>query len=200
MYSSGSIFSHRGVILPLIDISPFKTPISTFLWHSLELIRLVILYALQWVTSFIPLESTFFRFRLPKVIKARRERYRGGFVRALELDLESVHPNADAHSLRCAVSSLGNDDAAQESFIAGIPGFFASEPHSYSQFRIGHLLEDRDVRLWWSIGRLLHACVSSSDNTSTSILAPHVWNRGADASLRAVWAITEKFEGTSSLY
>ncbi len=188
-------------ILPLIDISsPFKTPISTFLWHSLELIRLAILYALQWVTSLIFLESTFFRFRLPKIIKARRERYRGGFVRALELDLESAHPNADAHSLHWAVSSLGNDDDALETFIAGIPGFLASEPHSYPQFTIGHLLEDHDVRLGWSIGRLLQTCVGPSDNTSTSILALHVRNRRADACMRAVWAITEKFAGTSSLY
>ncbi|KAI9454478.1 hypothetical protein BJY52DRAFT_1284540 [Lactarius psammicola] len=188
-------------ISPLIDISsPFKTPISTFLWHSLELIRLAILYTLQWVTSFISLESNFFRFRLPKIIKARQERYRGGFVRALELDLESVHPNADAHSLQWAVSSLGNDDDALESFVAGIPDFLASEPHSYPQFTIGHLLEDHDVRLGWSIGRLLQTCVSPSDNTSTSILAPHVRNRRANACLRAVWAITEKFAGTSSLY
>ncbi|KAF8264563.1 hypothetical protein EI94DRAFT_458624 [Lactarius quietus] len=80
-------------ISPLIDISsPFKTPMTAFLWRFLELIRLAILYALQWMTSLISLESTFFRFRLPKIIKARQDRYRGGLARALELDLESVHP------------------------------------------------------------------------------------------------------------
>ncbi|KAH9168361.1 hypothetical protein EDB89DRAFT_1587246 [Lactarius sanguifluus] len=188
-------------ILPLIDTSsPFKTPISTFLWRSLGLIRLAILYALRWITSLISSESPFFRFRLPKIIKARRERYREGFIRALELDLESVDPNADAHALRWAVSSLGNDDDALESFIAGIPAFLASESHTYPHFTIGHLLEDRDVRLGWSIGRLLQTCVSPSDNTSTSALAPHVRNRRANACLRAVWAITEKFAGTNSLY
>ena len=185
-------------ILPLIDLSsPFKTPMSTFLWHSLELIRLATLYALQWTTSIISLESNFFRFRLPKIIKARRDRYRGGLARALELDLESVDPNVDAHALRWTVSSFGNDDEALESFIAGIPGFLASEPHNYPQFTIGHLLEDRDVRLGWSIGRLLQTCVIPSDNP---ILAPHVRNRRATACLRAVWCITEKFSaGTNSL-
>ena len=184
-------------ISPLIDLSsPFKTPMTTFLWRSLELIRLAILYILQWVTSVMSLELNLFRFRLPKIIKARRERYRGGLVRALELDLESVHPNADAHSLRWAVSSLGSDDDALESFIAEIPDFLASEPNTYPQFTIGNLLEDDDVRLGWSIGRLLQTCVMPS----TSILAPHVRNRRANACLRAVWAITEKFAGTNSLY
>ena len=188
-------------ISPLIDISsPFKTPMTTFLWRFLELIRLAILYALQWVTSLISLESTFFRFRLPKIIKARQERYRGGLARALEQDLESVHPNVDAHSLRWAVSSFGNDDDALESFIAGIPAFLASEPHSYPQFTIGHLLEDHDVRLGWNIGRLLQTCVNPSNNTSSLTLAPHVRNRRANACLRAVWAITEKFAGTDSMY
>ncbi|KAH9021299.1 hypothetical protein EDB85DRAFT_432674 [Lactarius pseudohatsudake] len=188
-------------ILPLVDTSsPFKTPISTFLWRSLRLIQLAILYALRWMMSLVSSESPFFRFRLPKIIKARRERYREGFIRALELDLEGVDPNADAHALRWAVSSLGDDDDALESFIAGIPAFLASESHTYPHFTIGHLLEDRDVRLGWSIGRLLQTCVSPSDNTSTSALAPHVRNRRANACLRAVWAITEKFAGTSSLY
>jgi len=106
----------------------------------------------------------------------------------------------DAHSLHWAVSSLGNDDDALESFIAGIPTFLASEPHTYPQFTIGHLLEDRDVRLGWSIGRLLQTCVSPPNSASASILAPHVRNRRANACLRAVWAITEKFAGTDSLY
>ena len=182
-------------ISPLIDISsPFKTPMSTFLWRFLELIRLATLYILHWVTSLMSLESTFFRFRLPKIIKDRRERYRGGLARALELDLESVHPNVDAYSLRWAVSSLGNDDDALESFIAGIPSFLASEPHTYPQFTIGHLLEDRDVRLGWSIGRLLQSCVNAS------VLAPHMRNRRATACLRAIWSITEKFAGTHTLY
>ncbi|KAH9030378.1 hypothetical protein EDB84DRAFT_211305 [Lactarius hengduanensis] len=80
-------------ILPLVDTSsPFKTPISTFLWHSLKLIQLAILYALRWMMSLVSSESPFFRFRLPKIIKARRERYREGFIRALKLDLESVGP------------------------------------------------------------------------------------------------------------
>jgi hypothetical protein len=202
-YTALAVYSILGAlysiitISPLIDLSsPFKTPMSTFLWRSLELIRLAILCTLQWMTSFISLESNFFHFRLPKIIKAHRERYRGGLVRALELDLESVHPNADAHSLRWALSSLGNDDDALESFIAGIPDFLASEPNTYPQLTIGNLLEDHDVRLGWSIGRLLQTCV----NPSTSILAPHVRNRRANACLRAVWGITEKFAGTNSLY
>lgn len=183
-------------ISPLIDISsPFKTPLSTFLWRFIELIRLATLYILQWATSFISLD--FFRFRLPKIIKARQDRYRGGLARALELDLESVHPNVDAHSLRWAVSNFGNDDEALESFVTSIPAFLASEPHTYPQFTIGHLLENRDVRLGWSIGRLLQTCVNASDS---AVLAPHIRNRRATACLRAIWSITEKFAGTHSLY
>ncbi|KAH9058080.1 hypothetical protein EDB87DRAFT_962937 [Lactarius vividus] len=201
VYSVTGAFYLFFTISPLIDTSsPFKTPISTFLWRSLELIRLAILYALQWITSLVSSESLFFRLRLPRIIKARRERYREGFIRALELDLETVDPNADAHALRWAVSSLGNNDDALESFITGIPDFLASKSNTYPQFTIGHLLEDHDVRLGWSIGRLLQTCVSPSDNTSTSALAPHVRNRRANACLRAVWAITEKFAGSNSLY
>ncbi|KAN0132257.1 hypothetical protein V8E53_010023 [Lactarius tabidus] len=185
-------------ISPLIDISsPFKTPLSTFLWRFIELLRLAFLYILQWVTWPISSGSTFLRFRLPKIIKFRQDRYRGGLARALELDLESVHPNVDAHSLRWAVSNFGNDDEALESFITGIPSFLAAEPHTYPQFTIGHLLEDRDVRLGWNIGRLLQTCVNASDN---AVLAPHIRNRRATACLRAIWSITEKFAGTHSLY
>ncbi|KAH8990386.1 hypothetical protein EDB86DRAFT_2831148 [Lactarius hatsudake] len=196
------LFLHLAILLFCAGLVTYfftlhKTPISTFLWRSIGLIRLAILYALRWMMSLISSESPFFRFRLPKIIKARRERYREGFIRALELDLESVDPNADAHALRWAVSSLGSDDDALESFIAEIPGFLASESHTYPHFTIGHLLEDRDVRLGRSIGRLLQTC---ADNTSTSALAPHVRNRRANACLRAVWAITERYAGTNSLY
>ncbi len=185
-------------ILPLVDLSsPFKTPLTTFLWRTAVLLRLVFLCTLHWVTSLVSLESPYFVFRLPKIIKACRERYRGGLAGALEQDLESVHPNLDAHALRWAILSLGDDDAALESFIGGIPDLLASDPQSYPQFTIGNLLEDREVRLGWTIGRLLETCTG---HAATSTLAPHVRARRAHACLGAVWSITEKFAGTDSLY
>jgi hypothetical protein len=182
-------------ISPLISLSsPFKTPISNFLWRTVQFYRLTGLHIAQMFTSFIPLDSTFYHFRLPKLISACRERYRGGIERALEQDLETRHPNTDAHSLRWAISSMQSDNAL-ESFIAAIPQFLDSERHSYPQYTIGQLLEDHDVRLGWSIGRLLQTCASSS-----CALEPHVRKGRAIACMRATWCITEKFAGTSTLF
>ncbi|KAI0298293.1 hypothetical protein BC826DRAFT_999063 [Russula brevipes] len=175
-------------ISPLISLSsPFKTPISNFLWRSVQLYRLTGLHIAQMTT-------TFSQFRLPKLISACRERYRGGIERALEQDLETRHPNTDAHSLRWAILSMQSDNAL-ESFIAAIPQFLDSERHSYPQYTIGQLLEDRDVRLGWSIGRLLQTCASAS-----CALEPHVRKGRAIACMRATWCITEKFAGTSTLF
>ena len=182
-------------ISPLINLSsPFKTPISNLLWSSLQLIRLTVLHATQRITSFISPDSTFSCFRLPNIIDACRELYRGGITRALEQDLENTSPNTDAHSLRWALSYT-HDDRALESFIAAIPKFLDSEHNSYPQYTIGHLMEDRDVRLGWSIGRLLQTCTSSS-----SALEPHVRKGRAISCLRAIWCFTEKFAGLSSLF
>ena len=182
-------------ILPLIDLSsPFKTPFSNFLWRALQLIQLTVLYVIQSVASFISLDSIFLRFRLPKVIQTCRERYRGGIVRAIEQDLETKHSDIDTCSLRWAILSV-QTDAELESFIGAIPRFLDSERHNYSQYTIGQLLEDPDVRLGWSIGRLLQTCVSSS-----CALKAHVRKGRAIACLRATYYITEKFTGTSTLY
>ncbi|KAI0247718.1 hypothetical protein BJV78DRAFT_1285305 [Lactifluus subvellereus] len=182
-------------ISPLINpTSPFKTPISNLLWSSLQLVRLSILHATQRITSFVSPDNTFSCFRLPKIIISCQEIYRGGITRALEQDLENTSPNMDAHSLRWAISYM-HDDGALESFIAAIPKFLDSEHHCYPQYTIGHLMEDRDVRLGWTIGRLLQTCASSS-----SALEPHVCKRRAIACMRAIWCVTEKFAGLSSLY
>ncbi|KAH9971844.1 hypothetical protein BGW80DRAFT_1460292 [Lactifluus volemus] len=182
-------------ILSLIDLSsPFKTPISNLLWRSLQLIHFTILSVTQHVTSVICPHSFFSRIRLPKIINVRRELFRGGVTRALERDLENAPPNMDAHSLQWAISYM-YDDSALESFVAAIPNFLDSEHHCYPQYTIGHLMEDRDVRLGWSIGRLLQTCSSSS-----SALEPHARKRRAIACMRAIWSVTEKFAGMSSLY
>ena len=182
-------------ISPMMSLaSPFKTPISNFLWRMMQLIWLPALHITQNVMSCISPDSTFSRFRLPKIISACRELYRGGIVRGLEQDLESTSPNMDAYSLRWAVSSLQGDDALV-SFIAAIPRFLDTECGSYPQYTIGNLLEDRDVRLGWIIGRLLQTCA-----TSFCTLEPHVRKGRAIACARAVWCMTEKFAGTSTLY
>jgi hypothetical protein len=180
-------------IAPLIDLSsPFKTPISNLLWRTTQLIQLTFLYATRSFTSCISLDSIFLRFRLPELIKACRERYHGGIVRAIEQDLESTHSNADAYALRWAISSVQTDDEL-EAFISAIPRFLDSERHN--QFTIGQLLEDSDVRLGWSIGRLLKTCAGSSWTQDV-----YVRNRRATTCARATWYITEKFAGTTTLY
>ncbi|KAI0294064.1 hypothetical protein B0F90DRAFT_1759071 [Multifurca ochricompacta] len=182
-------------ISPLIHLpSPFKSPVTVLLRCSLQLIQLSVLHIIRYPVSLVSPRTAFSRFRLPKVISACRERYRGGMIGALEQDLESAHPKMDAHSLRWALLSTA-DNTALESLITAIPGFLDSEPHRYPQYTIGHLLEDREVRLGWSIGRLLQTCESSS-----SSLEPHVRKGRAIACMRAVWCLTEKFAGTSSLY
>ena len=182
-------------ILPLIDLSsPFKTPFSNLLWRALQLFELAALYVIQSVASFISFDSIFIRFRLPEVIRGCRERYRGGIVRAIEQDLETKHSDIDAYALRWAILSV-QTDAELESFIGAIPRFLDSERHNYSQYTIGQLLEDPDVRLGWSIGRLLQTCVISS-----CALKAHIRRGRATACLRATYHITEKFAGTSTLY
>jgi hypothetical protein len=73
--------------------------------------------------------------------------------------------------------------------------FLDSERHNYLQYTIGQLLEDSDVRLGWSIGRLLKTCASSS-----CTLDPYVRQRRAIACARTTWYITEKFTGSNALY
>ena len=180
-------------IAPLIDLSsPFKTPVSNFLWRILQLIQLTILYATRTLTPCIPLDCIFFRFRLPELIKACRERYHGGIIRAIEQDLESTHSKTDVCALRWAISSVQTDDDL-ESFVGAIPRFLESERHN--QYTIGELLEDSDVRLGWSIGRLLKTCTSS-----TCPLDVLVRKKRAVTCARATWYITEKFAGTTTLY
>jgi hypothetical protein len=179
-------------ISPLINLSsPFKTPISNFLWHALQWYRLTALHAMQCFASCISLDSIFFRFRLPELINTCRERYRGGILRAIEQDLETGHSNIDSHALRWAISCI-QTDAELESFIGAIPRFLESTRQNYPQYTIGHLLEDPDVRLGWSIGQLLQTCSSS-----TCALEPHVRKRHAIVCSRAIWYITEKFAGTT---
>jgi hypothetical protein len=182
-------------ISPLISLSsPFKTPISNVLWRAVQLIRLSVLDITQCVMSFIFSNSIFYHFRLPKIIDACRERYHGGIVRAIEQELETTSSNRDTHSLGWAISSV-QSDSALESYIAAIPRFLDTDRHLYPQYTIGSLLEDRDVRLGCSIGRLLQTCVRT-----TSRLEPHARTCRAIACARAVWHITEKFSGLSSLY
>ncbi len=182
-------------IAPLIDLSsPFKTPISNLLWRALQLIKLTALNVTRALASCISLDSIFIRFRLPEIIDACRERYHGGIIRAIEQDLETTHSNTDTYALRWAISSLQTDDEL-ESFIKAIPPFLDSEPHHYTQYTIGQLLEDPDVRLGWSIGRLLKACASSS-----CTLDSHVRKRRTVVCARTIWHITEKFAGTNTLY
>lgn len=181
-------------ISPLINLSsPFKTPISNLLWHTQQQIQLAALYAIESLASFISLDSIFFRFRLPEVISACRERCHGGIVRAIEQDLEAMHPNIDACSLRWAILSI-QTDTELESFIAAIPRFLQSESR-YPQYTIGDLLEDPEVRLGWSIGRLLQTCASSY-----CVLEPQVRKGRAIACSRAIWYITEKFAGSGTLF
>ncbi|KAI9508973.1 hypothetical protein F5148DRAFT_822289 [Russula earlei] len=176
------------LISPLINLSsPFKTPISDFLWRAVQLIWLTALYITQSFTSIISPDSTFSRLRLPKIISACRERYSGGVVRVIERDLERTLSNRDAHSLRWAISSV-EAHGDFESFIAAIPRFLDTERHYYPQFTIGQLLEDPDVRLGWNIGRLLQTCASSS-----CALEWHIRKGRAIACMRATWYITEKF-------
>ena len=182
-------------IAPLIDLSsPFKTPISNLLWSTLQFIQLNVLCAIRSIASCISLDSIFFHFRLPELIVAYRERYYGGIVRAIEQDLESTHSNTDACALRWAISSVQTDDEL-ESFIGATPRFLDSERQNYPQYTIGQLLEDSDVRLGWSIGRLLKTCASSSFTGDL-----HVRNRRAITCARATWYITEKFADTNVLY
>lgn len=180
-------------IAPLIDLSsPFKTPISNLLWHTLQLNQLTVLYATRSLTSCISLDSIFFRFRLPEFINACRERYHGGIVRAIEQDLESTHSNSDVYALRWAISSVQTDHEL-ESFISAIPRFLDSERHN--QYTIGELLVDSGVRLGWSIGRLLKTCA-----TSSCTLDLYVRKRRAVTCARTTWYITEKFADTNTLY
>jgi hypothetical protein len=182
-------------IAPLIDLSsPFKTPISNLLWRTLQLIQLTVLYATRSLTSCIHLDGIFFRFRLPELINACRERYHGGIVRAIEQDLESTHSNSDVHALSWAISSVQTDDEL-ESFISSIPQFLESERHNYPRYTIGQLLEDSDLRLGLSIGRLLKTCASSS-----CTLDLYVRKRRAITCARTTWYITEKFADTNTLY
>jgi hypothetical protein len=182
-------------ISPLINLSsPFKTPISNLLWRTQQLIQLTALCTIQSLASLISLDGIFFRFRLPEIISACRERNHGGIVRAIEQDLETMHSNIDACSLRWAILSI-QTDAELESFIGAIPRFLDSERHGYPQYTIGHLLEDPDVRLGWSIGRLLQTCASSY-----CVLEPQVRKGRAIACSRAIWYITEKFASSSTLY
>ena len=177
-------------IAPLINLSsPFKTPISNFLWRTMQFTQLAVLNATRTFASCMSINCIFFRFRLPELIKACRERYHGGIVRAIEQDLESTHSNTDACALRWAILSLQTDDEL-EPFISAIPRFLDSERHN--QFTIGQLLEDSDVRLGWSIGRLLKSCAASSSTIER--------NRRAIACARATWYITEKFAGMTNLY
>ncbi|KAH9954582.1 hypothetical protein BC827DRAFT_955769 [Russula dissimulans] len=182
-------------ISPLISLSsPFKTPISSLLWRALQLIQLTVLYVIQGITSIISPDSIFSGFHLPKMISACRERYRGGFSRAIEDDLQRRHSKMDAYSLRWAISCMkGHGDL--ESFIAAIPRFIDSERHCYPEITIGLLLEDPDVRLGWSIGRLLQTCASSN-----CALEHHIRKGRAIACIRATWYITEKFAGTDALF
>ena len=151
-------------IASLIDLSsPFKTPISNLLWRTLQLIQLTALYTTRSLMSCASPNIFLFRFRLPELIKACCERYQGGTVRAIEQYLESTHSNTDAsvRALRWAILSVQTDDEL-ESFIGAIPRFLDSERDNYSQYTIGQLLEDSDVRLGWSIGRLLKTSTSWS--------------------------------------
>ena len=180
-------------IAPLIDLSsPYKTPISNLLWRTLQLIQLTVLSITKSLTSCMSHSSIFFRFRLPELINACHERYRGGIVRAIEQDLESAHSSTDLDALRWAISSVQTDEEL-ESFVGAIPRFLSSERHN--QFTIGELLEDSDVRLGWSIGRLLKTCLISS-----CPLDPLVRKRRAVTCARATWYLTEKFAGTTTLY
>ena len=182
-------------VAPLIDLSsPFKTPISNLLWRTLQFIQLTVLCATRSLTSCLSLDSIFFRFRLPELINACRERYHGGIVRAIEQDLESTHSNSDVCVLRWAISSVLTDDEL-ESFIGAIPRFLDSERRNYPQYTIGQLLEDSDVRLGWSIGRLLKTCASSS-----CTLDMYARKRRALICARATWHITEKFADNNTLY
>ncbi|KAF8490159.1 hypothetical protein F5888DRAFT_1136181 [Russula emetica] len=180
-------------IAPLIDhSSPFKTPFSSLLWRTLQLIQLTVLYATRCLASCIFPNNIFFRFRLPELINACRERYHGGIVRAIEQDLETRHSNTDVYALRWAISSVQTDHEL-ESFIGAIPRFLDSERHN--QYTIGELLEDSSVRLGWSIGRLLKTCASSS-----CTLDLYTRKRRAVTCARTTWYITEKFAGTKTLY
>ncbi|KAN0107469.1 hypothetical protein V8E52_010146, partial [Russula decolorans] len=151
-------------IAPLIDLSsPFKTPISNLLWHTLQLNQLTVLYATRSLTSCISLDSIFFRF-------------------PIEQDLESTHSNSDVYALRWAISSVQTDHEL-ESFISAIPRFLDSERHN--QYTIGELLVDSGVRLGWSIGRLLKTCA-----TSSCTLDLYVRKRRAVTCARTTWYIT----------
>ena len=180
-------------IAPLIDLSsPFKTPISNLSWSTLQFIQLTALSTTRRLASCMSLDSIFFRFRLPELIKACHERYHGGIVRAIEQGLERTHSNTDLYALRWAISSVQTDNEL-ESFIGAIPRFLSSERHN--QYTIGELLEDSDVRLGWSIGRLLKTCTSSS-----CTLDMNARKKRAITCIRAAWYITEKFAGTTTLY
>lgn len=182
-------------ISPLISLSsPFKTPISNLMWRTLQLIRLTALHVTHYSVSVVYHDGIFPRLRLPKMISACQERYRGGIVRALEQDLETISSNTDAYSLQWALSSM-QGDSALESFVAAIPRFLDSEPQYYPQYTIGHLLEDRDVRLGWTIGRLLRTCVGPSCTLESRVRRGRII-----ACARAIWYITEKFAGTGILY
>jgi hypothetical protein len=97
------LLSIAPLIPSLIDFSsPFKTPISNLLWRTLQwqLIQLTVLCAARSLTSCIS---------LPRTHHARRERYHGGIVRAIEQDLESTDSNSGAYALRWrrwAISSV----------------------------------------------------------------------------------------------
>ena len=194
-YSTAGTLYLFFTISPLINLSsPFKTPISNVLWRMMQWNRLAALHIAQRLMSIMVPHSTFYRFRLPKIISTSQERYHGGIVRALEQDLETTSSNMDAHSLRWAISSTQGDDAL-ESFVAAIPQFLDTECHNYPQYTIGTLLEDPDVRLGWNIGRLLRTCAGSSH-----ALEPRIRKRRAIICARAVWYITEKFSSISALY
>ena len=193
-YSTAGTLYLFFTISPLISLSsPFKTPISNVLWRMMQFIRLSAFHIAQGFMSIMVPRSTFYRFRLPKIISASEERYNGGIVQALEQDLETASSNMDAYSLRWAISSMQGDDAF-ESFIAAIPQFLDTERCNYPQYTIGTLLEDPDVRLGWNIGRLLRTCVGSSH-----ALGPRIRKRRAITCARAVWHITEKFSSINAV-
>jgi hypothetical protein len=70
-----------------------------------------------------------------------------------------MRSNTDLHALRWAISSVQTDDEL-EAFVGVISLFLSSERHN--EHNIGELLEDSDVCLRWSIGRLLKTSITSS--------------------------------------
>ncbi|KAI0260353.1 hypothetical protein BC834DRAFT_548556 [Gloeopeniophorella convolvens] len=194
--AAGAVVYIIATILPIIRLSsPFRTPLSIILRRALHLVRLTSLCITKFFVSLVASESTLALFRLPKLINASRERYRGGLLRAYEDELAHAHPKSDANALEWALSSL-HSDTAFESFVAAVPGFLAAEPHTYPQYTIGHLLEDPHVRLGRRIGQLLLTCPS----TSPTLPPPTMMTIRTLTCLDAVWRTTAALADTSSLY